>query len=125
MARTVDRASIAVHASDVRLCTPRGLLATAVAGQRARLELAAPAGGGSARPELPGRLKCVLHLQSVWCEPAEGSLAGAEAGGLGEGATEQRKRATAGEGERFFRGRVAYAPHRRQQQQQISARPPG
>ena len=58
----------AVKATDMLLRTPRGLMAVAVAGERCVLELLAPLLGGG-RVELPGRMQCVLHLQSAWCEP--------------------------------------------------------
>ena len=65
--RSTVGSSSAVRSSDVRLRAPRGHLAHAVAGERARIELIAPTLGGG-RVELPGRMNCVLHLQSPWCE---------------------------------------------------------
>ena len=58
-----------VRAEDLRLRAPRGLLAHARAGEPARLELLAPLLGGG-RVELPGRMRCVLHLRSPWYDPA-------------------------------------------------------
>ena len=68
-----------VRAADVTLRAPRGLLASAIAGQPSRLELVAPH-LGSDRSVLPGRLKCVLHLQSAWFE----SAGDADSGGSGD-----------------------------------------
>ena len=137
-----------VHASDIRLRAPRGLLAHAVAGEPARLELLAPLMGAS-RIELPGRMKIVLHLQSPWCDPqdewsskelehaageVEGSLDGttvrAAASGARDGPAPARN-ATNGEGrsknirERYFHGRIAFAPHELQPGVHQMQPPPG
>ena len=125
-----------VKASDVRLRVQRGLMATAVAGERARLELVAPMLGGG-RVELPGRMRCVLHLQSQWCEAdgmppltaKEGGKGAAKAPVSSAGATSPGHAGHAANAanatdatdalnerrdvskERYFKGRVAFAPY--------------
>ena len=97
-----------VRAEDVRLRVPRGQLAHAVAGMASRIEIVAPALGGN-RVELPGRMKCVLHLQSAWCH-------GGDVGSSQQASPSKREAADPeaswprGGRERYFKGRVAFAP---------------
>lgn len=110
-----------IRAADVRLRAPRGLMAHANVGEAARVELLAPL-IGNRRVELPGRMKCVLHLQSPWFEPEREALEAV--GALPTAATA----ATAGKrskGERFFTGRISFAPHAMQPGAHQLQPPPG
>ena len=111
-----------IRASDVRLRAPRGLLAHAKSGEAARLELLAPLIGGG-RVELPGRMKCILHLQHPWFDPDEigeghadyggdgGESGGSRGRGKGRGGRGGGRSGGGGRGERYFSGRIAFAPH--------------
>ena len=142
-----------VRAEDLRLRAPRGLLAHARAGEPARLELLAPLLGGG-RVELPGRMRCVLHLRSPWYDPAaeaepvehvaveetvQGGAAVATPRGAGNGRKKKTKTtpttsASSGTdstrggdkpvGE-FFSGRIAFAPHAMQPGTHQLQPPPG